>query len=380
MSNPSWEGDYAKTIVEMMRLFAQDNTVLYIENPLTWLDVLRSQKRWAKVGLHKIIDGTNFIYVANPGPVLPINFLPHNALYKALLRWNNGLVRRRVLRMIKNLRMDKGLIHINAFNPMLAQHTLGRMKESLNLYYCYDEISAALYMKNHGTFLEPELLQKADLTVVSSAGLYETKKALSKKIALVKNGVDFDLFSQGFSEEKPEQTVIGYIGSIDDRLDLECLRLCMESHPEWSFEFIGRITYEPAGEFLRSMPNVKLSGAHASKDLPAFLRHFSVGIIPFVKNDFTRGIYPLKINEYLAAGLPVVLSNFGILDEFRHIASICPDKETFLIALEREVQDDSPEKRTERREFARANAWKARAEVLSSEIEKLEYEQEAQLG
>lgn len=388
MSNPSWEGDYAKTIVEMMRLFAVENKVLYIENPASWIDVLRYLRRgeWKKLsslfrsGPKKIVEGEAVIHVANPGPVLPINFLPHNGFYKFLLGWNNGLVRRRVKRMLRSLGMQEHLIHINAFNPMLARNTMGHFKESITVYYCYDEIEAAAYMKDHGAYIEPNTLRKADLTVVSSEGLYEKKKKSAKRIALVKNGVDFDLFSRGFKEIKPENIVVGYIGSIDNRLDMDILRFCMEAHPEWTFEFVGRVNHDGVLEFLKSMPNVHLRGSHASDKLPGFLEHYSVGIIPFVKNEFTKGIYPLKINEYLAAGLPVVLTKFGKLDEFESIASICISKESFLEALEKEIKSDGPTKRKKRRAFAKTNAWKARAEVLSSEIEKIEHEHEAQLG
>ncbi|MBI1223262.1 MAG: hypothetical protein GC180_11710 [Bacteroidetes bacterium] len=382
MSTPSWEGDYAKTIVEMMRILAKDNKVLYVENPATWLDLFRSMLKgeWHKVRFllnskpKKIEEDGCVVHVLNPGPVIPINFLPHNKVYQRVLRWNNQVVLRKVRHVLKNLKMEQDLIHINAFNPMLSVDTLDHFTETLNVYYCYDEISASQYMKDHGAFLEPALLKNADLTVVTSEGLLENKKSQAKRIALVKNGVDFSLFSQGFREEHPKEVRIGYIGSIDDRMDTELLKYCMQSHPDWQWEFVGRINHAPTEAFLKSMPNVALRGARASCDLPVFLPNFSAGIIPFVKNQFTRGIYPLKINEYLAAGLPVVLTDFGLLDEFAEIAHICSDKQAFLKALEDEIHLDKPEKRKVRREFARNNSWKARAEVFSSEIEKLEHE------
>lgn len=388
MSTPSWESDYAKTIVEMMRILAQENKVLYVENPATWLDLFRliSKRKWGQIGFllsakpKKVEEQNSCVYVLNPGPVIPINFLPHNSLYERILKWNNQVVLRKVKRALTRLKMKDELIHINAFNPMLAAHTLHHFDETTSVYYCYDEISAAAYMKDHGTILEPELLQSADLTVVTSAGLLENKKEHAKRIALVKNGVDYSLFSQGFREDMPKEIVVGYIGSIDDRFDLDLLAFCMDAHPEWTFEFVGRITDEKTADFLRGRKNVLLRGAKASCDLPVFLPHYSVGIIPFVKNKFTRGIYPLKINEYLAAGVPVVLTDFGLLDEFEQISSITKSKEEFLSALEQQIENDSAEKRHARKEFARGNSWKARAEVFSSEIDKVEYEREAQFG
>ncbi len=372
----------------MMRVLAQENKVLYVENPATWLDLFRlfTKRKWSSIGFllsakpKRVEEQNSCVYVLNPGPVIPINFLPHNSLYERILKWNNTLVLRKVRQALNKLKMQDDLIHINAFNPMLAAHTLNHFKEATSIYFCYDEISAALYMKDHGTILEPELLQTADFTVVTSEGLLESKKAQAKRIALVKNGVDFSLFSQGFREEIPEQVVVGYIGSIDDRFDQELLAYCMDAHPEWSFEFVGRITDEATANFLRSRKNVLLRGAKASCDLPVFLPHYSVGIIPFVKNKFTRGIYPLKINEYLAAGIPVVLTDFGLLNEFQDISSITTSKEEFLMALEEQIANDSKEKRHARKDFARGNSWKARADVFSSEIEKIEHEREAQFG
>src|SRR5690606_7360361 len=147
-----------------------------------------------------------------------------------------------------------------------AKGTLGNFNEKLRIYYCYDEISAAHYMKRHGAFLEEELLQEADLTVVSSAGLLESKRKQAKRITLIKSGVDFSLFSQGFQEKIPEEKIIGYIGSIDDRLDRTLLAYCFEHFPEWTFEFVGRISDASTETFLRSFSNVRFRGAYPSCD------------------------------------------------------------------------------------------------------------------
>lgn len=198
MSSPSWEGDYAKTIVEMMRILAQENKVLYVENPATWLDLFRlvSQRKWSQVAFllgakpKKVEEQNSCVYLLNPGPVIPINFLPHNSLYERILKWNNHVVLRKVKRALSKLKMDNELIHINALNPMLAVHTLNHFKESTSVYYCYDEISAAHCMKDHGAILEPDLLRNADLTVVTSAGLQIERRLSQSKINRVIKGLN----------------------------------------------------------------------------------------------------------------------------------------------------------------------------------------------
>jgi glycosyltransferase involved in cell wall biosynthesis len=374
MSNPAWAGDYAKTIVEVMRVLGRHNRVLYVENPPTWLDLFRKSRRAvlssifskAKVVEHHFEEGK--VHVLTPGPVLPVNFLPAGKLYAFFQLLNSRKLHRQIKKQLDMLGMRERLIHINAFNPLVARGNFGKFGERTLVYYCYDEIRAAHYMKKHGSYLEKEMLRKADITVVSSEGLLEAKAPLAKRIALVKNGVNFSLFSRGFVKESPRTVKIGYLGSIDDRLDMGLLKSLFETRPEWLFEFVGRITDKQVEAFLRSFKNVSLLGAYPPEELPAFLRNYSAGIIPFVRNRFTEGIYPLKINEYLAAGIPVVMTAFGKMDEFRDIALITDNSHAFITGLAHETGADNPEKREKRKNFAALNSWESRVEDLSKAI------------
>jgi glycosyltransferase involved in cell wall biosynthesis len=117
---------------------------------------------------------------------------------------------------------------------------------------------------------------------------------------------------------------------------------------------------------------VKIEGPKMPEQLPPYLQTFSVGIIPFVKDDFTKGIYPMKINEYLAAGLPVVSTAFGDIADFASLIKITDDKETFLQYVLSEIAGDTPEKREARLKTAENNTWDKRAEELSNVIEQVE--------
>ena len=384
ISNPSWEGDYAKTIVELMSVFAVRNKVLYIDNPSTLKDVVQGFVRRKPMPYRKLLglarritrlplDKGGEVYVMTPPVVLPINYLPPGKVYDLLLKLNGWLVRRAIRKGLRELDMNERLINIVAFNPAMGVVCGRRFNEDLLLYHCYDEIEAANWLKRHGVSLERTFMRMADAVIVTSQGLLEAKRSLSTACFLVKNAVNYPLFSKAFRSVVPRDSpVIGYIGSIDDRLDYDLLEDLIRRMPDTRFVFVGRIVDAAGGSVLRKYSNVVLHGPKKVHELPSFVETFSAGIIPFVKNSFTKGIYPLKINEYLAAGIPVISTDFGYLQDFAGIISIAGTPEEFGTKVLWELSEDTEQKRVDRRKMASQNSWEHRAEELSVIIGQLE--------
>ena len=383
ISNPLWEGDYAKTIVELMSIFATSNKVLYIDNPYTIKDILDGVLKKKKVPLKRALglssrlrkiqlNDTAHVYVLTPPVILTINFLPKGSVYKKLLMFNGWLVTQSIRRSLKKLNMNDRLINITAFNPTIGVATARKFNENLLIYHCYDAIEAANWMKKHGAWLEKEFMQIADAVIVTSQGLYEKKKDFCRACFLVKNAVNIDLFTKAFKTEINNKKIIGYIGSIDDRIDFDLLDQLIKFMPDTEFVFVGRIVDKTGEEILRKHPNVKLEGPKSVKDLPGYLSSFAMGIIPFAKNEFNKGVYPLKVNEYLAAGLPVVTTDFGYLQDFENVIRIADSTEKFKAFTLEEINNDSAERKLQRLNFARQNSWEQRVEEISGIIEKLE--------
>jgi glycosyltransferase involved in cell wall biosynthesis len=105
---------------------------------------------------------------------------------------------------------------------------------------------------------------------------------------------------------------------IDERLDLGLVAGMAKLRPEWNFIMIGPVVkIDPAT--LPRLPNIHWLGGRKYQELPAYLAHWDLGVMPFALNDATRYISPTKTPEFLAAGLPVVSS--AITDVIRTYGS-----------------------------------------------------------
>lgn len=383
ISNPMWEGDYAKTIVELMSVAARYNTVLYVDNSYTLKELVVGLAKRRPLPYKRIfgleprvrkipVDGNAHVYVLTTPLVLPINFLKEGGLFSALSKVNGRIITRSIKKALKKLDMEKDLLNIVAFNPAVGIECGRKFNEKLLIYHCYDDIESAEWLSRHGGRLEKRFMKMVDATIVTSEGLYRKKKNLTPNCFLVKNAVNIDLFKSAFNTSPAKNEIIGYVGSVDKRLDYELLEHVIQGMPEKRFVFVGRVTYEAGAQRLKQFPNVMFTGAKKVGELPGIIASFSVGIIPFLKNEFTAGIYPLKVNEYLAVGIPVVSTNFGFLQDFANIISIIDTYDGFRAAVLAASISDEPVLRLQRLSFAEQNSWHRRVEELSDVIGKLE--------
>ena len=91
-------------------------------------------------------------------------------------------------------------------------------------------------------------------------------------------------------------------------------------------------------------------------------------LIPFLCNTLTKSIYPLKINEYLSAGIPTVLTDFSDLSDFKDTTQIVTNKTDFLSAIQKELAEDNIEKQHLRAQIGQQNSWENRADEISEII------------
>lgn len=374
---PAWEGNYLKSTVQLMKELALSQRVLYVDYAYTWKDFIQSFRgksfaSWRRMigwqpRLREVtVENGSKLHVLTLPPILPTNFIKNIYVFDTMNRINSYFIKKSIQQAQKVLNMPTPSV-VNAFNPFFGVHLAGQLGENQLIYYCYDEIGAATWAKQHGARLENHFLKMVDGVVVTSQGLFNKKSEQHPNCHLVKNGVDFDLFAS--HNPQPIQNpifsslnytkIIGYLGSVDERLDYGLMENVIKSTPQYQYLFVGRITKTEYEKRLKKYPNVVLIGSQPPSVLPTWVQKFDICWIPFIKNELTAGIYPLKINEYLAASKPVVSTHFSNLSDFESVISIADSVEEMCSCFNLNHPNAAI-----LRDFASKNAWRARTQDL----------------
>ena len=271
-----------------------------------------------------------------------------------------------------------------AFLPTYLR-TADALDPSLVVYHCVDA-----YAGNPGVDaawvdeVERRMLRRADVVFATSPLLAERLRAARPDVELAANVADVELFGRAVTEKLPEPRELRglpprravYVGNLAAyRIDFDLLLAVARSRPELQLLLIGVAGMgdvgagPPPGRELLALPNVTTLGPRPQRDLPAYLRHCQVALIPFLDNDHTRASLPLKLWEYLAAGLAVVatdLPNFRSLAE-EGLIRTARDPEGFAEAVARGLEDP-PERRAERLARAQRHDWRAQMERLCTRV------------
>ena len=229
---------------------------------------------------------------------------------------------------------------------------------------------------------EREMMARVDAVIVVSKPLYEAKRPYNKHTHLVPNGVNYAAYSEALADGHLAQELegiptprLGYSGLIGDRLDMDILIKLAQEHPEWSLVFLGEarvVQQASAWEKMRLLSNVHYLGQVDVSRVPHFLKGFQVGLMPYEMGLESENISPLKLYDYLAAGLPVASVDIPAARQFGDQVHLACKPEAFTQAAVAALADTSPQRRQERREIAAQHTWEARVEQLSDIVRRLQ--------
>lgn len=375
---PRWDGNYSSTIFSLAKEFSKTCRTFYLDNPFTIKDVitqynepqLKSRRELAKKG-EWVYEIQEDLYAVQMPFIIPINFLPPGKFYDRLSKVNTRLIEVRVKELIKRYDVKK-YVFINSYNPFYPINFPKNKKPQLTVYHCVDNIGASDYVGKHGLRLEEKMISDYDITVTTSKELFRLKSPFSNKIYQIPNAADIRLFDTDDKLEVPERMIqidhpiVTYVGNIDPRLDFDLLEYLAENMKDVNFVFIGPKTSSQVSG-LEVFSNVHFMGKMDISEIPAYLDCSDCAIIPFRCNELTKSIYPLKVNEYLAMGKPVVSTGFSEdIRDFEDIISIASTKETFMSAIQLAIQSYDKGIVIQRKERARLNNWEARGDEFLS--------------
>ena len=392
LGQTTWEGDYQKAVVQLMTELSVRHRVLYVDYQYTLKDwamgvagrrdvPVRETIRLKNPLTKKTVANGGDVYVWTPPLMLPVNWLSPKS-HDVLVQQNVGRLVRGIRRVMRELGIKHPLV-INGLNPVFGLPMLHQLNECATIYYCFDEITIINWMSRHGSRYEPDYLRRVDAVVTTSETLRRSKSILQPNAYCIKNGVNFDLFNQAHQlaqQQPPQKPVVGYLGTADNRVNIDIVDYCARTMPDVQFQFVGDVHEPELTKRLSAYSNVSFIPPHQPADLPPLLANMTAAMIPFVCNEHTYTIYPLKINEYLAAGLPVVSTPFSLLDDFDGVIELADSPAAFAHALRRALTDNSPERVSERIAMAKGNAWEKRAEEFEAVIQQVTGAYEAEVN
>lgn len=375
-----WDNAYSSVSLSFTREFVKHNRVFYINHPYSVKDFMGGwshpmvKERKKDMLLNRMryerVPELPEVVAVQPPLTLPINWMSPGPGYDRLAAFNNQIILRTIRQVIQDHKL-KNFIYLNCFNPYFAGYLPKSFGAKLSIYTCIDDMTQEEYTAKHGARLEEEAIRRSDLAFVTSQNLLRLKKHLNPNTYVLNNAVDISIFEKALQGPLPRPKelegvtgkIIGFTGNINEyRLNYPLFKKIAEKHPDKTLVMVGPLNSEDYRHHgLDAMPNVILTGGKHIRELPAFLQHFDVAIIPFLKNKLTESIYPLKINEYLAAGKPVVATDFSEdIKGFGDDVYLASNEEDFVSLIGRAIAEDGRERVAHRVATAKQNTWTER--------------------
>lgn len=379
-----FNSEIGSNAVNLAYEFAKKHKVLYVNYPLDRLTALRHKHTPAvarrldiiKKGKSNLEQLDRNLWVLTPSVILEsISKIPFTWLFDKFLYINNKRYAREIIQAKKALNMNNVVLFEDS-DLYRTLHFKELLQPDIFIYYSRDNIIETPYFRKHGFRVEREMMRKADAVVCNSAYLAHLARRYNDNSYDVGQGVDTDLFREKPDElpkilQSPNKPVIGYVGALNSlRLDVELMEEVATKSPQWLFVLVGPEDDAFRQSKLHQLDNVVFTGKAPYKKLPGYVHGFDVAINPQVVNNVTIGNYPRKIDEYLAAGKPVVATKTEAMKMFYEVVYLATDTNSFIKMLEKALDEKDKDKH-QRIELAVSHTWQHSAERIYTVIENI---------
>jgi uncharacterized SAM-binding protein YcdF (DUF218 family) len=377
ISSIDWDFIWQSHQEIMSRLAADGHRVLFVENTgvrtPNFRDLARLRQRirnwWRGTKGFREERPNLFVYspLLLPGPYLRLSrWINRFLLVHALQRWMRATGFYRPI--------------VWTFLPTpLARDLIAALDPQLTIYYCVDDLASSSPAARKIVPSEERLFAEADVVFVTSERLRQRAAQFTDRVHLFPSGVNLELFEDARQSavEPPADVraltrpVIGYVGGLHQWVDQDLLAAVAAGMPDATFVLVGPEQTDVAK--LRRCPNVRLLGTRPHDELPRYVKAFDVGIVPYRLTEYTANVYPAKVNEYLAVGIPVVATELPEIRRFNamhgDVVDVANDPQAFCGAIRSALHDSSPPDVERRIAVAHENSWTARVAGMSRLID-----------
>ncbi|MDA2936022.1 glycosyltransferase [Patescibacteria group bacterium AH-259-L05] len=194
-----------------------------------------------------------------------------------------------------------------------------------------------------------------------------------KDIHWVPNGIDVDHFTTNTQSMQSDRIddikgiprpIVGYVGTIQNRADIDLIEYIASKHKDKSFVFVGPVWKEAAIKKLKSYTNVYFLGRKPYTLVPAYIKQFDLCIIPHKLDVFIKYTYSLKMLEYLTLGKPVISTATYDTARFSDYLYIAKDYNDFSNKIDLSMKSDTIELQKKRIERAKQEDWECKVDTM----------------
>jgi glycosyltransferase involved in cell wall biosynthesis len=347
-------------------MFSKHNRVIYFEpaHSIKYL-VKKPAILWEKVvgifgGERKINEN---LFVFRSPPILPFGNRSH------IVNCINQIFILLVIRIfIKDFEEKKKLLLW--INDPIHYPMIKFLKPKISVYDCTDAFIFRDAKKQvfHDR-LRRRTIRKSSLSFFTSELYFNEGREYSHNCHYVPNGVDIKNsrkrdFTVPDEIKMIKRPILGFVGSLDLRIDQNLIKEILVKKPDVSLVFVGPII----GNFceFEKIDRVFLLGKRDYKEIPDFIKQFDVALI----------VYPVKLHEYLILGKPVVSTNINEVMQFSEVVYVADSRDAFIEKITLALNERDKGERKKRIQTALKNTWAARLRKINRELNKVGKNQE----
>ena len=369
LGSADWDADLPTNQHHLMRLLARDNRVLFVESlglrrpQMASRDVRRILRRLRRCVGTTSRDG---LEVLSP-LVVPL----HST--RAVRALNARLLCHHVGGAARRMALADPILW--SYVPQ-AEVLIDELRPRTVVYHCVDDIAAQKGVDAEAfEAAERRFAARADIVLASAPAIAQRLRSLAPNVVLAPNVADTARFAGALEPGAvdpalaalPRPRIVFTGAVVATKLDVTLIIELARIRPTWTFAFVGPVgAGDPRTDVsaLLAEPNVRWLGPRRYEELPRVLRGADAGIVPYRLDRLTASVFPLKVYEYLAAGLPVVATPLPALHGVEDVDT-ARDAPAMARCLDRLLAEDDPERRRARSRHAQQHTWQTRMDEIA---------------